>query len=137
MTFAEYSVAGPAANIAITNGNNQSAPAGTQLPQALTVLVNRPSTPIPFPGPASCFPTAGAGGTFSNSNPVVTGANGTAAQSYTLPAIAGLVTINAPSPEYPTPPSSPKPAISFQKGARGRIVWRGRPRPRTVRSICV
>jgi len=32
---------------------------------------------------------------FSNSNPVVTGANGTAAQSYTLPAIAGLVTINA------------------------------------------
>jgi len=94
MTFAEYSVAGPAANIAITNGNNQSAPAGTQLPQALTVLVTDQYA-NPVSGASVVFSDGGAGGTFSNSNPVVTGANGTAAQSYTLPAIAGLVTINA------------------------------------------
>ena len=94
MTFAEYSVAGPAANIAITNGNNQSAPAGTQLLQALTVLVTDQYA-NPVSGASVVFSDGGAGGTFSNSNPVVTGANGTAAQSYTLPAIAGLVTINA------------------------------------------
>jgi hypothetical protein len=34
--FIEYSVAGPAANVSITSGNNQSAPAGTQLPQTLS-----------------------------------------------------------------------------------------------------
>src|SRR5260370_4845380 len=39
ISFVEYSVAVPAANVAIANGNNQSAPSGTQLPQALTVLV--------------------------------------------------------------------------------------------------
>jgi hypothetical protein len=94
MTFAEYSVAGPAANIAITSGNNQSAPAGTQLLQALTVLVTDQYA-NPVSGASVVFSDGGAGGTFSNSNPVVTGANGTAAQSYTLPAIAGLVTINA------------------------------------------
>src|SRR6266849_3364013 len=37
--FTEYSVAGPAANVAITTGNNQFAPSGTLWPQALTVLV--------------------------------------------------------------------------------------------------
>ena len=94
MTFAEYSVAGPAANIAITSGNNQSAPAGTQLPQALTVLVTDQYA-NPVSGASVVFSDGGAGGTFSNSNPVVTGANGTAAQLYTLPPIAGLVTINA------------------------------------------
>jgi len=94
MTFAEYSVAGPAANIAITSGNNQSAPAGTQLLQALTVLVTDQYA-NPVSGASVVFSDGGAGGTFSNSNPVVTGANGTAAQLYTLPPIAGLVTINA------------------------------------------
>src|SRR5260370_26602518 len=48
INFVEYSVAGPAANIAITSGNNQTAPAGTQLPQGLTVLVtDQYGNPVP------------------------------------------------------------------------------------------
>jgi hypothetical protein len=94
MTFAEYSVAGPAANIGVSSGNNQSAPAGTQLPQALTVLV-ADQYANPVSGASVTFSDGGAGGTFSNANPVVTGANGTAAQLYTLPSVAETVTINA------------------------------------------
>jgi len=90
----EYSVAGPAASIAITSGNNQSAPAGTQLPQALTVLVadqyGNPVSGIPVD-----FDDSGAGGTFSNSNPGVTDNTGTVTQLYTLPSSPGTVTINA------------------------------------------
>ena len=92
--FVEYSVAGPAANIAITSGNNQTASAGTQLPQALTVLVTD-QYGNPVSGNNVTFTDNGAGGSFSNSNPVVTGSNGTATQSYTLPASPGTVTINA------------------------------------------
>ncbi|MGD1214223.1 MAG: Ig-like domain-containing protein [Terriglobales bacterium] len=94
VSFIEYSVAGPAAKIAITSGNNQSATAGTQLPQALTVLVTDQYA-NPVSGVPVTFNDGGAGGTFSDSNPVVTDTNGTATQSYTLPPSAGTVTINA------------------------------------------
>ncbi len=93
-TFAEYSVAGPAANIAIVGGNNQGAPAGTQLPQALTVLVTD-RYGNPNAGLNVNFDDGGAGGTFSNPNPQVTSQTGTAAQVYTLPAFPATVTINA------------------------------------------
>jgi hypothetical protein len=94
VNFTEHCVAGPAANIAITSGNNQSAPAGTQLPQALTVLVTD-QYGNPISGNSVTFSDSGAGGTFSNPNPVVTGTNGTATQFYTLPPVSGSVTINA------------------------------------------
>jgi outer membrane protein assembly factor BamB len=94
ISYVENSVAGPAANIAITTGNNQSAPAGTQLPQALTVLVTD-QYGNPVSGNSVTFADGGAGGIFSNPNPVVTGTNGTASQLYTLPATPGTVTINA------------------------------------------
>jgi protocatechuate 3,4-dioxygenase beta subunit len=92
--FTENSAVGSAANIAITNGNNQSGPAGTTLPQALTVLVTDQNG-NPVSGVNVGFSDGGAGGTFSNPNPVVTGTNGTATQSYTLPSSAGTVTITA------------------------------------------
>jgi hypothetical protein len=94
ISFVEYSVAGPAANIAITNGNNQFAPAGTQLPQALTVLV-ADQYGNPVSGVSVSFDDGGAGGTFSNSNPVVTSTSGTATQLYTLPPLPGTITITA------------------------------------------
>lgn len=94
VSYAEYSVAGPAANIGITSGNNQTAPAGTQLPQALTVLVTD-QYGNPVSGNSVTFSDGGAGGTFSNPNPVVTGSNGKASQFYTLPSSPGTVTINA------------------------------------------
>lgn len=90
----EYAVAGPAANIAAISGNNQSAPAGTQLPSTLTVLVTD-QYGNPVSGTGVTFSDGGAGGTFSNSNPVATGANGRASQFYTLPPARGTVTINA------------------------------------------
>ncbi len=94
ISFIENSVAGPAAGVAITSGNNQSAPAGTQLPLALTVLV-ADQYGNPVSGVSVTFADGGAGGTFSNLNPVITGSNGTATQFYTLPSSSGTVTINA------------------------------------------
>ncbi len=92
--FVEYSVAGPAASVAITSGNNQFAPAGTQLPQALTVLVTD-QYGNPVSGNSVTFDDRGAGGFFSNSNPGITSTSGTATQFYTLPSSRGTVTINA------------------------------------------
>jgi len=92
-TFSESCVAGPAANIAVVSGNNQSAAAGTQLPKALTVLVTDQYGNL-VSGNSVTFSDGGAGGTFSI-NPVVTGANGTAALSYTLPLTAETVAVNA------------------------------------------
>ena len=94
MTYAEYSVAGPAANVAPTSGNNQVATAGTQLPQVLTVLVTD-QYGNPVAGNSVTFSDGGAGGTFSNPNPGFTGTNGTVSQYYTLPASAEGVTITA------------------------------------------
>jgi hypothetical protein len=94
ISFVEYSVAGPAATIAITSGNNQTAPAGTQLPLALTVLVvDQYGNPVS--GVSVTFNDGGAGGTFSNPNPGVTGTDGTVTQFYTLPASPGTTTMNA------------------------------------------
>src|SRR5258706_3612687 len=68
LNIIEYSVAGPAANIAITGGNNQGAPAGTQLPQALTKLVTD-QYGKPVPGVHVYLNDGAAGGTFTHSNP--------------------------------------------------------------------
>src|SRR6202521_5095846 len=94
VNFVEYSVAGPAANTAVTGGNNQIAPAGTQLPQALTVLVTDQYF-NPVPGVAVAFDDGGAGGTYSYVNPSITSNSGTATQFYTLPPSPGIITINA------------------------------------------
>jgi len=102
LAFPEYSVAGPAANIAIASGNNQFASAGSQLPLALTVLVTDQYA-NPISGNSVNFSDGGAGGTFSNANPVVTGTSGTATQLYTLPPTAGPVTINATATGLATP----------------------------------
>jgi hypothetical protein len=92
--FVEYSVAGPASSIAVTGGNNQFAPAGTQLPLALTVLVtDQYGNPVPSVGVT--FDDGGAGGNFASQNPVLTSTSGTAAQFYTLPLSPKIVTINA------------------------------------------
>jgi len=87
-------VPGPATSVAITGGNNQSGTAGTPLPQALTVLVTD-QYGNPVSGNSVAFSDGGAGGTFSNSNPVTTGSDGIASQMYTLPASPKTVTITA------------------------------------------
>ncbi len=94
ITFPETSVAGPATSIAVISGNNQAGPGGTQLPLPLVVLV-ADQYGNPVSGNAVTFSDAGAGGTFSNGNPVITGTNGDASQLYTLPLSPKTVTINA------------------------------------------
>jgi Bacterial Ig-like domain (group 1) len=102
VNFVEYSVAGPAANIAITSGNNQFAPAGAQLPQGLTVLVTD-QYGNPVPGNSVTFDDGGAGGTLSNPNPGVTSTSGTATQLYTLPPSPGTITITTTATGVATP----------------------------------
>jgi hypothetical protein len=103
-SYAETSVAGPPASVAITTGNNQSAVAGAQLPLALTVLV-ADQYGNPVSGVGVTFDDGGAGGTFSNANPVATGSSGTASQFYTLPPSPGTVTITATVSGVATPAS--------------------------------
>jgi Fe-S cluster assembly iron-binding protein IscA len=81
-------------SISITSGNNQSAAVGMQLSQALTVLVTDKNN-NPIVNASVSFSDGGAGGSFSNPNPVLTGSNGTATQSYTLPLVAGTVSVTA------------------------------------------
>src|ERR1700688_1061084 len=102
INFVEYSVAGPAANIAITSGNNQSAPAGTQLQQGLTVLVTD-QYGNPVPGNSVAFDDGGAGGTYVYANPGVTSNSGTLTQFYTLPPSRGTITITATVTGVATP----------------------------------
>jgi hypothetical protein len=102
VNFVEYSVAGPAANTAITGGNSQIAPAGTQLPEALTVLVTD-QCGNPVPGVSVAFDDGGAGGTYSYVNPSITSNSGTATQFYTLPPSPGIITITATVTGVATP----------------------------------
>jgi hypothetical protein len=94
ISFPEYAVAGPATSIAVTGGNNQSAPAGSTLPVALTVVV-RDQYNNPVPNMEVTFTDSSAGGTFGNPNPALTSSTGVATQTYTLPAKAGTYTVSA------------------------------------------
>ena len=86
--------AGAAATLTISGGNNQAGPAGTTLPQPLTVVVTDQYA-NPVPGVAVNFDDGGAGGSFLNPNPVTTDNTGTATQGYTLPPDPGTVSITA------------------------------------------
>ena len=93
-SFPEYAVAGPAASVTVTGGNNQSGQPGTTLPQSLTVLV-ADQYGNPVAGVGVTFSDGGAGGSFSDPNPATTNKSGVATQVYTLPPVAGAVTITA------------------------------------------
>jgi hypothetical protein len=93
LKYSEKVVAGPAATIAVSSGNNQTAPPATLVPQPLVVSV-KDQFGNPVSGAAVDFSDAGAGGTFS-ANPVTTLANGTAGVSYTTSSSSGTVTVSA------------------------------------------
>ena len=80
-SFVEFSIAGPAASIVATEGDDQSAPAGTTLPQPLTVLVTD-QYGNPVSGATVFFDDGNAGGVFLGANPGTTGTNGTFSQTF-------------------------------------------------------
>jgi hypothetical protein len=92
-TFVVTATAGPAANENIVSGNNQTAPAGTQLPQALVVSVTDQYGNA-VANAAVTYSDGGAGGTFS-ADPVITATNGSASVTYTGPSTPGPVTVTA------------------------------------------
>ena len=101
--------AGAPATVTISAGNNQFAPAGTTLPQALSVVV-ADQNGNPVSGVAVNFSDNGAGGLFSYANPVTTDSSGTASQIYTLPPSPGTVSI------YATATGVANPAVFTETG---------------------
>lgn len=101
--FQETSVAGAAASVAISGGNNQTGSAGTTLPQTLNVTVTD-QYGNPVANASVTYSDGGAGGSFS-SNPVTTSSSGVAAVSYTLPLDIGTILISASVPGVQNSPT--------------------------------
>lgn len=91
--FKETAVVGAPANVAIVSGDNQTGNVNSPLPQPLAVKVTD-QVGNGVSGVDVTFDDGGTGGLFSG-NPVATDATGTAQDVYTLPGVAGPVTINA------------------------------------------
>ncbi len=91
LSITEIAVVGPPGNVAIVSGNNQSATAGSALPQPLAVHVTDQAgnavsgASVVFTAPS---------GTFTGS-PATTDSSGNASASYTAGTVAGPVTITA------------------------------------------
>jgi adhesin/invasin len=90
-SFTETGTAG-VATLTIVSGGKQSATVGTTLPSPLVIKAKNSTGGIVV-GASISF-SDGAGGTFSP-NPAVTGSNGQASTSYTLPKIAKIYTATA------------------------------------------
>jgi hypothetical protein len=95
-TFIETATAA-VLTLAATAGNNQTGNSGTTLPVALTVLATSNGSPVA--GVSVTFSDGGVGGVFGT--PVaITGSNGNATTTYTLPPTAQSVSISASSSGY-------------------------------------
>jgi adhesin/invasin len=86
-------VAGAPATLSIVSGNNQTAPAGSQLPLPLVVQV-KDQYGNNISGATVSFSDGGAGGILSPPNPV-TNNSGQASTNYTLPTSKGTVQVTA------------------------------------------
>ena len=95
-TFSETSTANVEL-LTASGGNNQSGIVGTTLPTALMVTATKNGSPAS--GVSVTFSDGGAGGTFGSPT-AITGTNGTASSTYTLPSSAKTVTITAASSGY-------------------------------------
>ncbi|MEW5937354.1 MAG: lamin tail domain-containing protein [Candidatus Thermoplasmatota archaeon] len=82
-------------NIVIISGNDQSATAGTTLPQPLVVEVQHQDGTPAGSGIKVWFNVTSGGGTIETTNPVLTDSNGRAQTTLTLGPDAGLNTVTA------------------------------------------
>jgi hypothetical protein len=93
VTLTEKAVVGPATNLTIVSGNNQTGNHSTKLAKNLVVLVSDQFS-NPISGVTVNFTDNGAGGTFSSAHPVTT-TSGQVSVSYTAGPNPGTVTISA------------------------------------------
>jgi outer membrane protein assembly factor BamB len=93
-TFTESGIVGPVASIATVSGGKQSGTVGTTLPAPIVVKAKDAYGNLEV-GALILFADGGAGGVFSNPNPVATGTNGEASITYTLPLKAKSITVTA------------------------------------------
>src|SRR5229473_3462601 len=82
-----------------TAGNNQTGTVGVKLPTPLTVLASNLNGGAPQPGLSVTFSDAGKGGTFGTPT-AITGSNGIASSTYTLPSTAKTITVTASTTSY-------------------------------------
>ena len=94
-TFTETITA--AAALTVNAGNNQSGQVSTTLPTALAVLATKNGNPVQ--GVSVTFNDGGAGGTFGTPT-AITGSNGIATSTYTLPSTTKTITITASATSY-------------------------------------
>jgi len=85
--------------LSVISGNNQSGSPGTALPSPLTVSASNLNGGAGVSGVTVNFSDGGAGGSFNPASPV-TGSNGQASTTYTLPPTGKTVTITATSTGY-------------------------------------
>jgi hypothetical protein len=94
--------AGPATEVFVASGNNQAARRGTRLHQQLLVLVTDQHGNA-VSGNAVTFSDGGAGGIFSNTNPVTPGPVEQRPTFIRCHRVPGTVTINATATEVSSP----------------------------------
>ena len=98
-TFTE-TVNGATKSLTVNAGNNQSGQVSTTLPITLAVLATNNGNPVQ--GVSVTFNDGGKGGTFGTPT-AITGSNGKASSTYTLPSTAQTVTVTATATGYPSP----------------------------------
>jgi hypothetical protein len=95
-TFTE-TITGATKTLSVNAGNNQTGQVSTKLPTALAVLATSGGNPVS--GLSVTFNDAGAGGTFGTPT-AITGSNGIASSTYTLPSTAKTITVTASATGY-------------------------------------
>ncbi|HEV2401092.1 MAG TPA: Ig-like domain-containing protein [Candidatus Sulfotelmatobacter sp.] len=83
--------------LTVNGGNNQSGQVGTTLPTALSVLATVNGNPAS--GVSVTFTDGGAGGVFGSPT-AITGSNGVASSTYTLPSAPKTISVSATSSGY-------------------------------------
>jgi len=96
-TTATFTETSAAQVLSVSAGNNQTGNVSTTLPTALSVLAT--SNGNPASGVSVTFTDNGAGGTFGSPT-AITGSNGLASSTYTLPSTAKSISISASSSGY-------------------------------------
>ena len=92
-TFTEMDQAGPVASLALVSGSKQTGVVGSTLPAPIIIRAKDINGNL-ITGASISFNDGNLGGTFSP-NPAVTGSNGQASTTYTLPIVAGTITVTA------------------------------------------